>query len=81
MPPEAPEELPSQCYYPLLSDEDSFVTENGKRLPVLHGTVMVHPERKPRRPNPRRFQAPSSAYHLDREEEKDLEIKRQTAMS
>lgn len=63
------------------SPEDSFVTEGVKRPPVLHSTLAVQPEMEPRHRNPQCVRALSSAYHSERAEEKDLEIKRQTAMS
>lgn len=70
--PKAPEELPKAnaiiLSYPM---EHSFVTEKGKRIPVLHSKLVAEAEMKPRHPNPPHHQALCSAWFSESEEEED----------
>ena len=47
MPPEAPEELPSQCYYPLLSDGRLLCCRKREEALSAAGTVEIQPEKDP----------------------------------
>lgn len=81
MPPEALEALPSQCYYPLLSDGRLLCYRKREETPHAAEHIVVPPKVKPRHLNRQCFRALSSVCHSDGEEEKDLEIKRWTARS